>query len=133
MIAISSLRRAAIAPANAVARRHLSFACASSVNKLNDIFEQYRQENYSQEFPGRFQKDIVKAATINSPSTRQLAVSADGIWHVLQNVGMGHRIARSEIDEIVSELGECPRGFDEKSSCAISADQMLRLMSKNWA
>ena len=88
--------------------------------------------SYSQEFPRRFQKDIVKAAQSSSRRLNSPAVSAEGIEHVLQNIGMDHRISRSEIDEIVSEMGTCPNGFDEKSTCVISSDQMLHLMSKNW-
>ena len=53
VIAISSLRRAAIvtpAARNIIAQnlprqgRHLSMACANSVLKLNDMFEEYRAE-----------------------------------------------------------------------------------------
>ncbi|KAL3769869.1 hypothetical protein ACHAWU_007075 [Discostella pseudostelligera] len=149
-IATSSLRRVAIAaPASTVfARRQLSMTCAQSVHKLQDILEEYRVKNYSQEFPKRFQKDVVKAAcTVSSsrsiggastPSTllNTPAVSAEGIEHVLRNIGMGNRMTRSEIESILSEVGACPVGneFDRRSlSCVISADQMLSLLSTtNW-
>jgi len=107
-------------------------ACTNSVLKLNDILEEYRCHNYSQSFPKRFHKDIVKAATVNS---RQLnvpspAVSAKGIDHVLKNIGMGHRMSRSEIEDIVSEVGTCPADDIGKSHCVISANQMLDLISR---
>mmetsp|Transcript_12281 Transcript_12281/g.22777 ORF Transcript_12281/g.22777 Transcript_12281/m.22777 type:complete len:157 (+) Transcript_12281:271-741(+) len=141
-IAISSLRRAAIvAPAarNIIARnsphqgRHLSMACANSVLKLNDIFEEYRAENYSQEYPKRFQKEVVKAATDNSSeNVPPTTVSAEGIEHVLQNIGMGHRMSKSEIEGIISEVGTCPIDDSGESQCVISSNQMLDLISKNW-
>mmetsp|Transcript_27484 Transcript_27484/g.49991 ORF Transcript_27484/g.49991 Transcript_27484/m.49991 type:complete len:159 (+) Transcript_27484:308-784(+) len=143
-IAFSSLRSSVvIAPVarNALAynapSRCLSMACANSVHKLNDILEEYRAKNYSQEFPRRFQKDIVKAAiTANgSSSKRQFNVpanniSADGIEHVLQNIGMGDRMSRSEIEEIIREVGDNVDGGE--SSCVISENQMLDLISRTW-
>ncbi len=71
------------------------------------------------------------------------AVSAEGIEHVLRNIGMGNRMTRTEIECILSEVGACPiwngseninRGVDGRSSsssssCVISADQMLSLLS----
>ena len=79
--------------------------------------------SYTQEFPKRFQKDIVKAAAVNSRRHYVQAVSADGIENVLNNIGMGDRMSRSEIEGIISEVG----AGDE-----MSAEQMLDLMSKNW-
>ncbi len=88
--------------------------------------------SYSQEFPKRFQKDVVKAATINSRQLNVQAVSAEGISHVLQNIGMAHRMSRSEIEGIVSEVGSCPLDEQGQPQCVISANQMLDLISKNW-
>lgn len=91
--------------------------------------------SYSQEFPKRFRKDIVKVAS--SMTSRQLnsspanAVSASGIESVLQNIGAGHKMSRSEIQGIVSEVGSCPIGRED--DCTITADQMLDLISSNWA
>eukprot|EP00571_Detonula_confervacea_P015699 CAMPEP_0172297324 /NCGR_PEP_ID=MMETSP1058-20130122/394_1 /TAXON_ID=83371 /ORGANISM="Detonula confervacea, Strain CCMP 353" /LENGTH=147 /DNA_ID=CAMNT_0013006465 /DNA_START=145 /DNA_END=588 /DNA_ORIENTATION=+ len=132
-IAITSLRRAAVAPArNTILQRHLSMSCAQSIHKLNDILEEYRAKNYSQEFPKRFQKDIVKAATANSHQINAQAVSAEGIEHVLQNIGMGHRMSSSEIEVIINEVGTCPLGDDGESQYVINANQMLDLISNNW-
>ncbi|KAL7516086.1 hypothetical protein ACHAWX_001142 [Stephanocyclus meneghinianus] len=123
--------------------RHLSMTCAQSVDKLKSILEEYRQNNYitllilsySQEYPKRFQKDIVKVAS--SITSRQLnsspvnSVSAHGIEHVLRNIGAGHKMSRSEIQSIVSEVGACPIGTED--DCVITADQMLDLISTKWA
>ena len=129
----SLLRRAAVdAARSAVARRPLSMACAESVNKLNGLLEEYRQRNYAMEMPRRFQKDVVHAATINSRQLNVPAVSAEGIENVLQNIGMAHRITRSELEGIVSEVGECPLGDDDKANCVISENQMMDLISRNW-
>ncbi|KAL7483573.1 hypothetical protein ACHAW6_009215 [Cyclotella cf. meneghiniana] len=135
-IAFTSLRVSAVAaPASGMSSRHLSMTCAQSVDKLKSILEEYRQNNYSQEYPKRFQKDIVKVAS--SITSRQLnsspvnSVSAHGIEHVLRNIGAGHKMSRSEIQSIVSEVGACPIGTED--DCVITADQMLDLISTKWA
>ena len=79
----------------------------------------------------------MKAATDNSISELNhvpaTTVSAEGIEHVLQNIGMGNRMSRSEIEGIISEVGN-PVDDDsgERSHCVISANQMVDLISKNW-
>jgi hypothetical protein len=118
--------------------------CTQSVNKLNIILEEYPMESFSEEYPKRFRKDIVKAATVNNrqnkivlvkplpPSQPFLAVSAEGIEHVLRNIGMGHRISRAEIDVIVSEVGgnvTIPCDGDRHN--VMSANQMFDLISKD--
>ena len=74
----------------------------------------------------------MKAASVNSRQLNVSAVSAEGIENVLHNIGMGHRMSRSEIEGIVSEVGACPIGDDGGDLCVISSDQMLDLISKNW-
>jgi hypothetical protein len=98
--------------------------------------------SYSQEFPGRFQKDIVHAATTidycggGARGGSGGRVSADAIEHVLRNIGMGHRMSWSEIEGIVSEVGTCKPGGvaggrdGDGGASASRADQMLDLISK---
>ena len=142
-IANSSIRTVALAPYSIIAHRYLSMTCTQSVNKLNSILEEYRMESFSEEYPKRFRKDIVKAATVNNrhnkvvlvkplpPSQPFLAVSAEGIEHVLKNIGMGHRMSRAEIDEIVSEVGgNVTIPCDGARHCVMSANQMFDLISK---
>ncbi|KAL7545926.1 hypothetical protein ACHAWF_009276, partial [Thalassiosira exigua] len=93
-LAITSIRRAA-GPVRTIAQRRQSVACAQSVHKLNGILEEYRSKNYSREIPRRFRKDFVTAATEKSSPP---AVTAEGIELVLQNIGMGDRISKSEIE-----------------------------------
>ncbi|KAL3807495.1 hypothetical protein ACHAXA_003986 [Cyclostephanos tholiformis] len=136
------LSRVAVAPAKN--HRFLSMTCTQSVNKLYQILEEYRAKNFSEEYPKRFRKDIVKAATVNNrqrkvvlvkplpPSQPFVAVSAEGIENVLQNIGMGHRISRAELDEIVSEVGgdvTIPCGGERQS--VISANQMFNLINRD--
>ena len=144
-IANSSISRVALAPVySIIAHRYLSMTCAQSVNKLNIILEEYRMESFSEEYPKRFRKDIVKAATVNNrqnkivlvkplpPSQPFLAVSAEGIEHVLRNIGMGHRMSRAEIDVIVSEVGgNVTIPCDGDRHCVMSANQMFDLISKD--
>eukprot|EP01083_Nonionella_stella_P027967 77017_1 len=132
-IATSSLCRVVVSPftRHIITRRHLSMTCSQSLHKLNDILEEYRSKNYTQELPRRFRMDIVKAASLSSSSNA--AVSADGLECVLNNIGFRGRISRSELDGIVSECGTCPIDDSADSSqCVISENQMLNLISKDW-
>ena len=129
---LSTRSTAASMPARCVARRQLSMTATQSIAKLNECFEEYRAKNYTQELPRRFQKDVVKAAAVNSYSTtNSQAVSADGLQVVLQNIGMGSRISRSELECLVSEVGVCPVA-GRKEDCYMLPDQMLDLISNNW-
>eukprot|EP00986_Skeletonema_menzelii_P012532 scaffold6943_cov157-Skeletonema_menzelii.AAC.9 len=82
------------------------------------------------ELPRRFRQDIVKAASSSRQYNDQATVSADGIENVLQNIGAGNRMSRSEIDEILNEVGVCPVN-DGDAQCVISASQMIELISKH--
>ncbi len=145
-IASSYLRKVAFPPAcDTITRRNLSVTGAQAANKLYDILEEYRVKNFSdfseaEEYPKRFRKEIVKIAVSHKkvvlvvkpppPSQPFVAVSAEGIEHVLQNIGMGHRMSLSEIDSIVAEVGgdvTIPR--DGKLHCIMSANQMFDLIS----
>mmetsp|Transcript_19357 Transcript_19357/g.31789 ORF Transcript_19357/g.31789 Transcript_19357/m.31789 type:complete len:137 (+) Transcript_19357:75-485(+) len=132
-IVSSSLRLAASSSASSVAlisQRQLSMAAAQSANKLSSILEEYRAQNYAMELPRRFRQDIVKAASSSRQYNDQATVSADGIENVLQNIGAGNRMSRSEIDEILNEVGACPVN-DGDAQCVISASQMIELISKH--
>ena len=87
--------------------------------------------SYAMEFPRRFRQDIVKAASSSRQYNAQATVSADGIESVLQNIGAGNRMSRSEIDEILNEVGVCPVNGGN-AQCVISASQMIDLISKHW-
>ncbi|EED95615.1 predicted protein [Thalassiosira pseudonana CCMP1335] len=129
---------------NVVAQRQLSMATTQSVDKLNNILEEYRAMNYTQELPKRFRTDIVNAAASSNcliysataaPSTSSSSsttVSADGIEKLLQNIGAGHRMSRSEIESILREVGGSNRA-GEPENCFISKEQMLDLISMRKA
>mmetsp|Transcript_26429 Transcript_26429/g.53069 ORF Transcript_26429/g.53069 Transcript_26429/m.53069 type:complete len:136 (+) Transcript_26429:145-552(+) len=128
----SSLRLAASssAPSAALVGRQLSMTATQSASKLSSILEEYRAQNYAMELPRRFRQDIVKAACSSRQYNAQATVSADGIESVLQNIGAGNRMSRSEIDEILNEVGVCPVN-DGNAQCVISASQMIELISKH--
>lgn len=88
--------------------------------------------SYAMELPRRFRQDIAKAASSSRQYNAQATVSADGIENVLQNIGAGNRMSRSEIDEILNEVGVCPVS-DGDAQCVIYASQMIELISsKHW-
>ena len=84
--------------------------------------------SYAMELPRRFRQDIAKAASSSRQYNAQATVSADGIENVLQNIGAGNRMSRSEIDEILNEVGVCPVS-DGDAQCVIYASQMIELIS----
>jgi len=133
-IVSSSLRLAATSSAPSsvalVGKRQLSMTASQSASKLSSILEEYRAQNYAMEIPRRFRLDIVKAATSSRQYNAHVTVSADGIENVLQNIGAANRMSRSEIDEILKEVGVCPIA-DGNHQCVISASQMFELISKH--
>ena len=55
-------------------------------------------------------------------------VSAEGIESILNNIGMAERMGKSEIESMLREICADANGSSE-GGCAISADQMLSLIS----
>ncbi len=63
------------------------------------------------------------------PSQPFVAVSAESIEIVLNNIGMGHRMSRAELDEIVSEVGgDVTIPFDGERENVISANSLFSLL-----
>lgn len=124
--------------------RNLSSTNIQSRDKLTAILEEYRRTNFPEELPQRVWKDITKAATKNNrqqrvvlvkplpPSLPFVAVSAEGIACVLNNIGFGHRMSREEIEELVSEVGgdmTIP-SIDGERHSIMSATQLFDLLSR---
>ena len=124
--------------------RNLSSTNIQSRDKLTAILEEYRRTNFPEELPQRVWKDITKAATKNNrqqrvvlvkplpPSLPFVAVSAEGIACVLNNIGFGHRMSREEIEELVSEVGgdmTIP-SIDGERHSIMSASQLFDLLSR---
>ncbi|KAL7534336.1 hypothetical protein ACHAXR_005805 [Thalassiosira sp. AJA248-18] len=134
----ASIFRTSVVAARISYRRPLSTTCTQSLDRLNNILENYRASHYSQELHRRFHKDIVKAASTRSSSSSFLSpasaavspgiVSAEGIEHVLNNIGAGDQMSHDEIETILREVGGS--GHSDSENCVISADQMLDLISK---
>lgn len=125
--------------------RNLSSTNIQSRDKLTAILEEYRRTNFPEELPQRVWKDITKAATKNNrqqrvvlvkplpPSLPFVAVSAEGIACVLNNIGFGHRMSREEIEELVSEVGgdmTIPSSSDGERHSIMSATQLFDLLSR---
>ena len=125
--------------------RNLSSTNIQSRDKLTAILEEYRRTNFPEELPQRVWKDITKAATKNNrqqrvvlvkplpPSLPFVAVSAEGIACVLNNIGFGHRMSREEIEELVSEVGgdmTIPSSIDGERHSIMSATQLFDLLSR---
>mmetsp|Transcript_36156 Transcript_36156/g.75996 ORF Transcript_36156/g.75996 Transcript_36156/m.75996 type:complete len:134 (+) Transcript_36156:191-592(+) len=112
--------------------RPLSTTCTRSLGRLHEILENYRASHYSQEMPARFRKDIVRTASersspiLSSPGI----ISAEGIEHVLNNIGAGDQMSHDEIETILREIvGEASDNCDKNEKCVISEEQMLDLIS----
>lgn len=87
--------------------------------------------------PKRFRSDIAKIACTRSSPLLSAAsanaaagvVSAEGIACVLNNIGAGGSMTRSEIESMLREIGD--HDVSEQDSYVISVDQMLDLISTN--
>lgn len=101
-----------------LARRSLSTQGQEAVGRLKDALEQYRAQNYQQELPSRFKKELVGQCnkTIassnsnnnnNNSSSIDRSVAVQGIEQLLQNIGIfGKQVTHDDVEIIVSELGE---------------------------
>ncbi|KAL3787987.1 hypothetical protein ACHAWO_012172 [Cyclotella atomus] len=125
-IRIASSRAVRFCPS---ASRHISVACNQSIDKLYGILEEYRASHYSQEFPKRFRKDVVKAAC--SKSSCPGLISAEGIESILHNIGASNQMPRSEIESMLKEI--CDGNGSAEDYCTISVDQMFNLLSNRGA
>eukprot|EP00536_Pseudo-nitzschia_multiseries_P006163 jgi/Psemu1/14616/gm1.14616_g len=96
-----------------LARRSLSTQGQEAVGRLKDALEQYRAQNYQQELPSRFKKELVGqcnktiASSNNNSSSIDRSVAVQGIEQLLQNIGIfGKQVTHDDVEIIVSELGE---------------------------
>jgi len=94
-------------------RRSLSTQGQEAVGRLKDALEQYRVQNYQQEIPSRFKKDMVtqcnsaSATTIPSKAVDEHVVAVDSIEQLLQNIGVfGKEVTHDDVETIVSEYDE---------------------------
>ena len=58
--------------------------------------------SYSQELPSRCKKEIINAIHVNNDDH----VDEDGLVRILQNIGAGGSILRSDLHNIFKELGD---------------------------
>mmetsp|Transcript_6346 Transcript_6346/g.9623 ORF Transcript_6346/g.9623 Transcript_6346/m.9623 type:complete len:137 (-) Transcript_6346:149-559(-) len=100
--------------------RMLSPKGSRAALKLHDIFEEYRMQNYTQEYPSRFRKEIIRAADQNNDGY----VSTEEIESVLKNIGASGRLTREDIDTIFKEAGE----KRSESITAIPIERMISLI-----
>jgi hypothetical protein len=95
--------------------RTLSGQGNMAVRRLQQVFEEYRMANYTQEMPSRFKKEVICAA--KHPNEEYIAI--EGIERVIHNIGAAHKISYSEIEVIFNELGV---------SGNIAAERMVKLI-----
>ncbi|VEU38598.1 unnamed protein product [Pseudo-nitzschia multistriata] len=91
-------------------RRCVSTQGQEAVGRLKDVLEQYRAQNYQQEVPSRFKKELVvqcnRTAALQTVSSNHHPAVA-GIETLLQNIGVfGNQITHDDVEAIVSHLDE---------------------------
>mmetsp|Transcript_13092 Transcript_13092/g.36832 ORF Transcript_13092/g.36832 Transcript_13092/m.36832 type:complete len:128 (+) Transcript_13092:358-741(+) len=124
MISSAAASRIVFRNSAIVGRRCLSTQGQEALGRLKDALEQYRAQNYQQELPSRFKKEMVvqchrTAALVESKSSDDGAVAVEGIERLLQNIGVfGNQVSHDDVEVIVKELG------DEET--AKSADKILQ-------
>eukprot|EP00815_Leptocylindrus_aporus_P003630 CAMPEP_0116066664 /NCGR_PEP_ID=MMETSP0322-20121206/10526_1 /TAXON_ID=163516 /ORGANISM="Leptocylindrus danicus var. apora, Strain B651" /LENGTH=92 /DNA_ID=CAMNT_0003553279 /DNA_START=141 /DNA_END=419 /DNA_ORIENTATION=- len=70
-----------------------------AADRLRYIFEEYRQQNYSQELPSRFRKEMVEAMLRRSQRSDSRIHLAE-VERVLTNIGASDKISQDELLEI---------------------------------
>lgn len=95
-------------------KRSISTHGQEAVGRLKDALEQYRANNYQQEIPSRFKKELVfqchsNSSLLTTPATIAATPkneAVEGIEQLLQNIGIfGSQITHDDVEAIVSELG----------------------------
>jgi len=80
--------------------RFYTVSRVTSRSKLGQILEDYRSENYRQETPTRFIKDILKAADENKDGY----LERHEVAHLLENIGAQGKLSAAELDEFMTEI-----------------------------
>lgn len=107
-----------------VGRQCLSTQCNEAVGRLRNALEQYRVENYQQEIPSRFKKDMViqcsRGLTTTNATNNNRTMAVEGIEELLQNIGVfGKEVTHDDVIQIVTEYGE------ESKDTTLRADTIL--------
>eukprot|EP00567_Pseudictyota_dubia_P005284 CAMPEP_0197432532 /NCGR_PEP_ID=MMETSP1175-20131217/564_1 /TAXON_ID=1003142 /ORGANISM="Triceratium dubium, Strain CCMP147" /LENGTH=174 /DNA_ID=CAMNT_0042960615 /DNA_START=128 /DNA_END=653 /DNA_ORIENTATION=+ len=111
------LARSTAAAARNTNSRFISSQGTVAAEKFRSVMEEFRKENYTQETPARFKKDVIKAIDKNENGDIQV----EGIEHLLSNIGAEGRLTRTEIESIFSQTGETRKQV-------LSLDSMMTLM-----
>jgi len=91
----------------------LSTHCQEAVGRFKGALEEYRVNNYQQEMPTRFKKEIIKGCSLLTTGTTTTTTTEDDhttnvavkeIEQLLRNIGaFGDRVTHDDVELIVSE------------------------------
>jgi Ca2+-binding EF-hand superfamily protein len=73
--------------------------------------------SYAQELPSRCKKEIIKAADKNGNGI----ITEEALCTMIDNIGASSRVSRSDIDNIIKELGD-------RSKSTIGAEKVLQII-----
>eukprot|EP00814_Leptocylindrus_danicus_P002913 CAMPEP_0116005266 /NCGR_PEP_ID=MMETSP0321-20121206/1072_1 /TAXON_ID=163516 /ORGANISM="Leptocylindrus danicus var. danicus, Strain B650" /LENGTH=98 /DNA_ID=CAMNT_0003473679 /DNA_START=787 /DNA_END=1083 /DNA_ORIENTATION=+ len=76
-----------------------------AAQKLKCIFEDYRQQNYSDELPSRFKKQMIQAMLRRSQRADGRILIQE-IERVLDNIGASDRVTKSELEDVLIEADQ---------------------------
>jgi Ca2+-binding EF-hand superfamily protein len=97
--------------------RLLTTATSNSIHKVQTAVEQFRIENYSQELPSRFKKEVIKAIDTEGNGN----ISVDAFTTLLSNIGASDTVSKEDVHNIINELGD-------GSSETIPTDQVFEII-----
>mmetsp|Transcript_3444 Transcript_3444/g.3809 ORF Transcript_3444/g.3809 Transcript_3444/m.3809 type:complete len:163 (+) Transcript_3444:107-595(+) len=121
----------------------LSTHCQEAVGRFKGALEEYRINNYQQEMPTRFKKEIIKGCSlitgIGTTSTttedeQTTNVAVQEIEQLLRNIGaFGDRVTHDDVELIVSEhsiptntnTNTTTTSYNTERPTTIHADQIL--------
>jgi Ca2+-binding EF-hand superfamily protein len=72
-----------------------------AVDKMSDIFEEYRKTNWPEELPSRVLKEILTATDENKDGK----ISLQEMEHFLEHIGASEKMTRADLVELLTELG----------------------------
>ncbi|GMH81601.1 hypothetical protein TrVE_jg12551 [Triparma verrucosa] len=101
-----------------VSARFSTAGGSSAVDKLVEIFEEYRAANYNQTLPSRYAKEVVRAADKDGDGV----LTKEEISEVFKNIGADSEMSAGEIEEAISALAG--------SDGVLSSEEFVSVLSK---
>lgn len=101
--------------------------------RLRSVFEEYRQEHYSDELPSRFKKDIIKAIpktkNDNDATHNGEVVKVENLNTILRNIGRSDAVLSSEeVNVLLEEVDASEEASNSTNDGYVPLNTLLKLI-----